>query len=78
MICLYLGQTSLASGFGAAESVVIILVWYYSAQILLLGAEVTNLYAQRERGTPAPEPTRRRTPRRRKSGEGGQPIGGAR
>ncbi len=46
-IGLYLGKTSVASAFGAAGSLVIILVWvYYSAQILFLGAEFTKAYAK--------------------------------
>jgi membrane protein len=48
MIGLYLGKSSLASAYGAAGSLVIILVWvYYSAQILLYGAEFTAVYAIR-------------------------------
>ena len=46
LIGLYLGKSSVASGFGAAGSLVIVLVWvYYSAQIFLLGAEFTKTYA---------------------------------
>jgi membrane protein len=46
LIGLYLARVSAASGYGAAASLVIILTWvYYSAQILLLGAEVTHVYA---------------------------------
>jgi membrane protein len=46
-IGLYLGKTSVASAFGAAGSLVIVLVWvYYSAQILFLGAEFTKTYAK--------------------------------
>jgi membrane protein len=46
LIGLYLGKSSVASGFGAAGSVVVLLVWvYYSAQIFLLGAEFTWVYA---------------------------------
>ena len=42
----YLGHGSVASGFGAAGSLVVVLVWvYYSAQIFLLGAEFTWVYA---------------------------------
>jgi membrane protein len=49
LIGLYLGQSSVASSYGAAGSVVILLLWvYYSCQILLLGAEFTRVYAQRE------------------------------
>lgn len=48
LIGLYLGKSSVASAYGAAGSVVIILVWvYYSAQILFLGAEFTQVYARR-------------------------------
>ena len=48
LIGLYLGKSSLASGFGAAGSLVLLLVWvYYSAQIFLLGAEFTWVYAHR-------------------------------
>ena len=47
LIGLYLGKSSLASGFGAAGSVVVLLAWvYYSAQIFLLGAEYTWVYAK--------------------------------
>jgi membrane protein len=47
-IGLYLGNTNVASVFGAAGSLVILLVWvYYSAQILLFGAEFTAVYANR-------------------------------
>jgi membrane protein len=50
-IGLYLGRSSVASAFGAAGSLVVVMVWvYYSAQIFLLGAEFTRLYAE-ERGS---------------------------
>jgi membrane protein len=46
-IGLYLGKSSIASGFGAFASLVIVMVWvYYSAQIFLLGAEFTWVYAR--------------------------------
>jgi membrane protein len=46
LIGLYLGKAGVTSGFGAAGSVVVLLVWvFYSAQIFLLGAEFTWLYA---------------------------------
>ncbi|RPI20463.1 MAG: YihY/virulence factor BrkB family protein [Chloroflexota bacterium] len=46
IIGLYLGNSETASNFGAASSVVIILLWvYYSAQILFFGAEFTQVYA---------------------------------
>ena len=48
LIGLYLGKSAVASGFGAAGSVVVLLVWvYYSAQIFMLGAEFTVVYARR-------------------------------
>ncbi|HVU14800.1 MAG TPA: YihY/virulence factor BrkB family protein [Phototrophicaceae bacterium] len=44
---LYLGQSSVASGYGAAGSFVLLLLWiFYSAQILLFGAEFTQVYAR--------------------------------
>jgi membrane protein len=51
VIGLYLGQSSMASSYGAAGSVMILLLWvYYSCQILLLGAEFTRVHAE-HRGT---------------------------
>jgi membrane protein len=48
LIGLYVGKASVASAFGAAGSLAVLLVWiYYSAQIVLLGAEFTRLYANR-------------------------------
>jgi membrane protein len=48
VIGLYLGQTTIASSFGAAASVVIFMVWvYYAALILLFGAEITQAVAAR-------------------------------
>ncbi|MCO5191308.1 MAG: YihY/virulence factor BrkB family protein [Anaerolineae bacterium] len=47
-IGLYLGQSAPSSVYGAAGSLIVILVWvYYSAQILFLGAEFTQVYANR-------------------------------
>jgi membrane protein len=46
LIGLYLGKSSVASAFGAAGSLAVMMVWvYYSAQIFLLGAEFTWVYA---------------------------------
>jgi membrane protein len=45
-IGFYLGSSSVASTYGAAGSLIILLLWvYYSAQILLFGAEFTQVYA---------------------------------
>lgn len=45
-IGLYLGHSAIASGYGAAGSFVVLLVWiYYSAQIVLFGAELTQAYS---------------------------------
>lgn len=55
-IGLYLGNSAIGSSYGAAGSVILVLVWvYYSAQIFLLGAEFTKVYAYRhgsKRGSP--------------------------
>ncbi len=46
LIGLYIGRSGVASGFGAAGSLVVILMWvYWSARILLIGAEFTWVYA---------------------------------
>ncbi len=47
-IGLYLGTSGVSSAYGAAGSLIVILLWvYYSAQILLIGAEFTQVYARR-------------------------------
>ncbi|MEO1298764.1 MAG: YihY/virulence factor BrkB family protein [Cyanobacteria bacterium J06636_16] len=47
-IGLYLGNSSIGSTYGAAGSVIVLLVWvFYSAQILFFGAELTQVYARR-------------------------------
>lgn len=47
-IGFYIGHSAFASSYGAAGSLVIILVWvYYSAQILFFGAEFTQVHAKR-------------------------------
>jgi membrane protein len=44
----YLGNSAVTSGYGAAGSIIVILLWvYYTAQILFLGAEFTQVYARR-------------------------------
>jgi membrane protein len=48
LLGLYLGKASIASSYGAAGSLVVLIVWvYYSAQILFLGAEFTQVQAKR-------------------------------
>jgi membrane protein len=48
LIGLYIGKQGLESTFGAAASLVVLLIWvYYSSQIMLMGAEFTRAYALR-------------------------------
>jgi membrane protein len=48
LIGLYLGRAGVTSVYGAAGSLVLVLLWvYYSAQILLIGAEFTEVYSRR-------------------------------
>ncbi|HEY2805627.1 MAG TPA: YihY/virulence factor BrkB family protein [Gemmatimonadales bacterium] len=71
LIGIYLGTTRIASAFGATGSLVVFLVWvYYSAQIFLLGAEFTWVYAYRQGSRaseepPAPAPRRAGRPIKR-------------
>ena len=47
LIGLYIGKTGVESSYGAAGALAVILVWvHYSAQIFLLGAEFTKVYAE--------------------------------
>jgi membrane protein len=64
LLALYLGKVGVASAYGAAGSLVTVLVWvYYSAQLFFLGAEFTKVYARKfgshfsrtlQPGTPPP------------------------
>lgn len=48
LIGIYLGESGVASGYGTAGSLIALLIWvYYSAQIFLMGAEFTKVYAER-------------------------------
>ncbi len=48
LIGAYIGRTNISSGFGAAASLVVVLLWfYYSAQIFLFGAEFTWVYSHK-------------------------------
>jgi membrane protein len=57
VIGLYLGQSAIASMYGAAGSMMILLLWvYYSCQILLFGAQFTRVWAERRGRKVRPEP----------------------
>ncbi|HEX5055596.1 MAG TPA: YihY/virulence factor BrkB family protein [Gammaproteobacteria bacterium] len=70
LIGLYIGNSDIASAYGGAGSLVLLLVWvYYSSSILLLGAEFTYVHANY--GRPPGEKTaggarKKRIPRKRK------------
>jgi membrane protein len=56
-IALYLGRSSAGSIYGAASSLVVLLVWiYYSSQILFFGAEFTHVLERRRAAPEAPAP----------------------
>jgi membrane protein len=57
LIGLYIGRSSTASAFGAAGSLVVLMLWvYYSSQIFLLGAEFTRVYAEEHGSHAVPKP----------------------
>jgi membrane protein len=79
LIGLYLGTAGVGSGFGAAGSLVVLLMWvYYSAQIFLLGAEFTWVYAHRHgsRATASPPDTDGRRSEHRPPVSGGMKLVG--
>jgi len=48
LISLYIGSSAIVTSYGAAASVIVMLIWlYYSAQIFLVGAVFTKVYAMR-------------------------------
>jgi membrane protein len=59
LIGWYIGSSAIASTYGAAGSLIVLLLWvYYSAQIFLLGAEFTKVFANRhgsKQGKPVAE-----------------------
>jgi membrane protein len=58
LIGVYIGRSNISSAFGAAASLVVVLLWvYYSAQIFLYGAEFTRVYSHKfgsRKGQPLP------------------------
>jgi membrane protein len=45
-IGFYIGKQGLESTYGAAASIIVVLIWvYYSSQIILMGAEITHAFA---------------------------------
>jgi membrane protein len=74
---VYLGKSNVASAYGAAGSLVLVLLWvYYSAQILLYGAEFTQVYANRvgERIVPTPDAKVTDPHKAATDGAGGKPA----
>ena len=74
---VYLGKSNVASAYGAAGSLVLVLLWvYYSAQILLYGAEFTQVYANRvgERIVPTPDAKVTDPHKAATNGAGGKPA----
>lgn len=56
LIGWYIGSSAVASSYGAAGGLIVLLLWvYYSVQIFLLGAEFTHVYAVRRRGNYPPK-----------------------
>jgi membrane protein len=71
VLSLYLGGGAIASTYGAAGSLVVILVWvFYSAQILFFGAEFTQVYARRHGSQIEPSEHARRISERERENEG--------
>jgi membrane protein len=61
LISFYIGRSSMVSIYGAAGSIIILLLWvYYSAQILFFGAEFTRLYAAQRASSAGPKTLPRR------------------
>jgi membrane protein len=73
LISLYLGKSAFMSSYGAAGSLLVLLLWvYYSAQIFLLGAEFTRIFAyahgsRTHQSTPAPRAAVHRPTRRQRA-----------
>ena len=66
LIGIYLGASSTASTYGAFGTLVVVLIWiYYSAQIMFLGAEFTQVYARLQGSRIVPEEHARLRPEKR-------------
>jgi membrane protein len=65
-IGVYLGHSNVTAGYGAAGSIAVLLLWvYYAAQIFLLGAEFTHVYATSHGSLAAPAPAASEAARQR-------------
>ena len=68
LLGLYIGTSAVGSTYGAAGSVIVVLVWvYYTSQIILLGAEFTREYVQQFGPRPPPEEFATKDPKPRAS-----------
>ena len=64
LIGFYIGTSAFSSTYGAAGSVIVVLLWvYYSSQIILLGAEFTRAYVDQFGPRPPPEEFATKDPR---------------
>jgi len=71
---IYFAKSAVGSSFGAAGSLVLVLLWvYYSAQILLFGAEFTQVYA-RSHGSLKEEAGEKRTEKEKEEGTARAPM----
>jgi membrane protein len=78
-IGLYLGRSSYGSAYGAAGSLVVLLVWiYYSSQILFFGAEFTKAYANQKGSRIRPDEDARPVTAEARARQGFAQKGGAR
>ena len=84
LIGWYIGSSKVATSYGAAGALMVVLLWvYYSAQVFLLGAEFTKAWAGLQGSEAAqaalaqPVPLRRRERRQQKAKETGHFLGGA-
>ena len=63
LLGLYIGKSGVASAYGAAGALVVVLLWvYYSTQILLFGAKFTRIYADRFGSHHQPVPDAKKVP----------------